>query len=193
MPREPRAEHEPGLYHVFARGNRKAPIYADDRDRRKYLDMLGRVTRRMRWRCLGYCLMGNHMHLIIETVEPNLGSGMHRLQGGFAQYFNRRHGFVGHLFQDRFNAVLVKSDAQLWAVCAYVARNPVKAGLCATPEQWAWSSHAAVIRGLCPSWLDRERLFAYFRADGGDPLTRYIELINFAALTLPLDKGDSPL
>ena len=60
--------------------------------------------------CLSYCLMGNHVHLLIETREPNLGIGMHRLHGGYAQYFNRRHGFVGHLFQDRYEAVTIAND-----------------------------------------------------------------------------------
>ena len=186
----PRAEFEPGLYHVFSRGNRKEPIYADDRDRQKYLGMLGRIATRMQWRCLGYCLMGNHMHLIIETIDPNLGTGMHRLQGGYAQYFNRRHGFVGHLFQDRYDAVAVTSDTQLWRLVAYVARNPVEAGLCLTPEDWPWSSHAALLAGTTPSWLDRARLFAYFGADGGDPVTRYLEIVS---LIRALPKGDSPL
>jgi putative transposase len=193
MPRLPRAEYESGLYHVYARGNRKQPIYVDDRDRARYLNMLGRVTTKMRWRCLSYCLMGNHMHLIIETVEPNLGAGMHRLQGGYAQYFNRRHGFVGHLFQDRFEAVPVMGEMQFWRLAAYVARNPVEAGLCAEPGDWPWSSHAAVLTGRTPAWLDRARLLAYFGADGGDPLARYRERIEFAALTSPLPKGDSPL
>ena len=86
MPRQPRAEYEPGVYHVFARGNRKEPIYADDSDRRRYRSMLGRVTTRMDWMCMAYCLMGNHVHALIETRTPNLGTGMHRLQGGYAQY-----------------------------------------------------------------------------------------------------------
>ena len=88
--------------------------------------------KRTGWRILSYCLMGNHMHLLIETQEPNLGTGMHRLHGGYAQYFNRRHGFSGHLFQDRYDSVTIENDAQLWTAAAYIARNPVTAGLCRT-------------------------------------------------------------
>ena len=191
MPRGPRAEYEPGLYHVFARGNRKQPIYATETDRRRYLATLGRVTLRMRWHCLTYCLMGNHMHLLIETRDPNLGNGMHRLQGSYAQYFNRRHGHVGHLFQDRFRGVPITSDGQLVMAAAYIARNPVDAGLCETAADWPWSSHAQLIRGIHPIWLDSERLLAYFGAHGGDGFARYVSLVD--ALIEHLPKGDSPL
>ena len=114
MPRVARAEFEPGLYHAYARGNRKQAIYLDDHDRRRYLALLARTVEKTGWRCLAYCLMSNHMHLLIETRKPNLGVGMHRLQGGYAQYFNRRHGFRGRLFDDRYNAVPIQSDPQLW-------------------------------------------------------------------------------
>ena len=85
MPGEPRAEHEPGLYHVYARGIRKAPIYLDDADRWRYMKLLRKSVERMSWMCLSYCQMGNHVHLLIETREPNLGAGMHRLHGSYAQ------------------------------------------------------------------------------------------------------------
>ena len=94
--------------------------------------------------------MGNHIHLLVETRDPNLGDGMHRLQGSYAQYFNRRHGYVGHLFQDRYKAVPVTSDGQLVMAAAYIARNPVEAGLCASAIDWTWSSHAQLDPGTAP-------------------------------------------
>ncbi len=189
MPRQPRAEYEAGIHHVYARGNRRQEIYADDADRRKYLATLGRVTTRMNWRCLAYCLMGNHFHLLVETVTPNLGTGMQRLQGPYAQYFNRRHGYSGHLYQDRFDAVGVENDAQQCATAAYIARNPVNAGLCSDPADWPWSSHAVSLGYHRPAWLDDERLYAYFGAAGGDGRRRYVEYVDAAKLL----KGDSPL
>jgi REP element-mobilizing transposase RayT len=88
-----------GVAHVFARGNRQQLIFLDATDRRRYLDLLGRVARRLRWRCLAYCLMDNHVHLLIETRLPNLGRGMRELHGDYAQLFNKRHDRSGHLFQ----------------------------------------------------------------------------------------------
>jgi putative transposase len=150
MPRRPRAEYEIGVYHVTGRGNRKQPIYVDDKDRARYISTLARVTLRMEWYCLAYCLMGNHVHLLIETRETNLGTGMQRLHGSYAQYFNKRHRLSGHLFQDRFHCVGVRSDPQFWVVAAYIACNPVTAGLCPAPNAWRWSSHAAITHGRPP-------------------------------------------
>ena len=132
----------------------------------------------MSWRCLTYCLMSNHMHLLVETPEPNLGSGMQRLHGGYAFAFNRRHGRSGHLFERRYEAVPVTTDEQLWSTVRYIAHNPVEAGMCATPEDWPWSSHASIVDGSAPPWLDVPRLLAYVAAaNGGDPRSRYVELV----------------
>jgi len=177
MPREARAEYEPGLYHVYARGNRKQEIFVDDRDRRRYLGLLATIVRRTGWMCLSYCLMGNHVHLLVETRQPNLGAGMHRLQGRYAQYFNRRHGLSGHLFQDRYSAVPIASDPQLWVAAAYIARNPVAAGLCRNAADFLWSSHADVVYRCAPDWLADRRLISYFETAGGTGLERYAALV----------------
>jgi REP element-mobilizing transposase RayT len=84
MPRKPRIELEGGIHHVWSRGAVKQTIFVNDDDRRRYLWRLGRVVDYMSWRCLAYCLMGNHMHLLIETPKANLGQGMHRLHGPYA-------------------------------------------------------------------------------------------------------------
>jgi len=181
MPRLPRAELEPGLYHVYSRGNRRQAIYHDDNDRRRYVKLLERVTLRMRWRSLAYCLMGNHLHLLVETRTPNLGIGMQRFHGTYAQYFNSRHEQVGHLFQGRFRAKPIESDVQLWVAASYIAMNPVEAGLCRDPAAWPWSSHGLVARNAVPDWLDHPRLVQFFASLGGDPRERYLAYIDAAA------------
>ena len=177
MPRKPRQEFPGAVVHVYARGNRKQAIYLDDDDRVIYLRILAQVVGRQRWRCLAYCLMKNHVHLLVETPEPNLATGMQRLHGLHAQQFNKRHRHSGHLFQGRYGAVVVKTDEQLLTVARYIALNPVEAGLCETAADWAWGSHAALIRDAAPSWLDAARLLAYFGAAGGQPRQRYLELV----------------
>jgi REP element-mobilizing transposase RayT len=162
--RQPREDEEGGFHHVFARGNRRQPIFLDEVDRRIYLSMLGRAVERWSWRCLAYCLMDNHVHLLLETPGRNLGKGMQRLHSVFAQTHNARHGLVGHLFQGRYGAVRVTTDAQLWAVAEYIARNPVEAGLCERPEDFAWSSRGAVAVGRTPGWLDAARLQEFLAA-----------------------------
>lgn len=145
--------------------------------------MLERVTRFSQWQCLTYCLMNNHVHLLIETPKPNLGRGMQRLHGDYARAFNDRHERSGHLFQGRFHSQAVGTDEQLWATVRYIVMNPVEAGLCDAPEAWKWSSHAAVLSGAWPEWLATARLLSYLAAFGGDPVHRYRELL----------KGSDPL
>ena len=165
---------------MFARGATRQAIFVDDLDRRRYLALLSRFSTRMAWSCLTYCLMGNHLHLLIEAPTRKLSDGMHRIQGQFAQGFNRRHKQSGHLFQGRFEAEPVKDDAQLWTLIRYIAQNPVEAGLCDAPELWPWSSHSAILNGSSPSWPDEARLFAYLGADGGNPRERYAALVKGA-------------
>ena len=128
------------------RGNAKQAVYLDDVDRWTYLRLLGLSIRKRRWRCLAYCLMDNHVHLLLETPHAGLAVGMQWLHGVYAQTFNERHGRVGHLFQGRYGSVRVTTDAQLWALLRYVGVNPVEAGLCASPSDWRWRSMAPLCR-----------------------------------------------
>jgi REP element-mobilizing transposase RayT len=130
-----------------------------------------------RWRCLAYCLMDNHVHLLVETPAANLGLGMQRLHGKYGRDFNDRHGRSGHVFQGRFGSKRMIDDEQLWTTARYIARNPVEAGLCRDALEWEWSSHAGVLAASAPGWLDVSRLLSYFGAAGGDAATRYSELV----------------
>jgi putative transposase len=156
-------------------------VYRDDVDRRIYLRTLGTVVVKKRWRCLAYCLMNNHVHLLLETPEANLSSGMQRLQGGYAQVFNARHRLSGHVFQGRYGAVRMRSDGQLCAAAAYLARNPVEAGLCEQPEEWPWSSYRAATRSRTRTWLDADRLLSYFGEKRAPARQRYVQMSTSAA------------
>lgn len=128
-----------GIYHVTARGTGPIPIYRDDDDRRWFVSRLAVVERRLGWIRRALCLMTTHFHYLVETPEPNLSAGIHQLNGLYALTFNTRHGRTGALFQGRFHAVLIETDEQLAATRAYIAANPVRAGLCERPEDWPWS------------------------------------------------------
>jgi REP element-mobilizing transposase RayT len=177
VPRKPREETEGGLYHVYARGNGKQRIFLDDHDRRTYLLLLRRVIQEYEWRCLAYCLMENHVHLLIETPVPNLGRGMQRLHSTYAQTFNTRHGRVGHLFQGRYGAVRIESDVQLSTTLAYIAANPVRSALCGRPSEWPWSSYHHAVNGESRGLIAVERLEWYLSGFAGEPLKAYMELV----------------
>ena len=166
-----------GIHHVYARGNDRRRIFGDDEDRQAYLKRFASVVVQQRWRCLSYCLMDNHVHLLIETPEPNLGAGMQRLHGGYGRDFNARYQRGGHLFQGRYGSLSLKTEAHLWSAAAYIAANPVAAGACARPEEWPWGSHVLVTKGRAPAWLDTSRLLAHFGAAGGDPRRRYLDAV----------------
>jgi putative transposase len=128
------------MYHVTARGNDHQPIFRDDDDCTRFLDVLASTMTRYHVRCHAYCLMGNHYHLLLETPEANLSASMRQLNGVYAQRFNQRHERSGHLLQGRFGAQLVDGEGYFLAVCRYIVLNPVRAGLVAHPRQWRWSS-----------------------------------------------------
>jgi putative transposase len=176
VPRKPRDEVDGGVYHVFARGNARQPIYRDDCDFAMYLWTLGRVVAELRWSCLAYCLMHNHLHLLLEIPVANLATGMQRLHGSYAQGFNERHGRSGHVFQGRYGSVRIERDEQLLTVLGYIARNPVAAGLCEKGEQWRWNSYTSVLANAAPKWLDTPRLLSHLGALGGDPSRCYTNL-----------------
>jgi REP element-mobilizing transposase RayT len=171
MPRPPRVQIAAGLYHVTARGNVGAPIHLDDHDRRRFLDVLEDVVSRFRWLCHTYCLMSNHFHLLVTTPSPSIASGMQRLNGLYAQSFNRRHSRKGHLFEGRYAARIVASERHLLESCRYIVFNPVRAELCGSPADWPWSSYRA-LAGLDAGrpFLAERGFSAFSRTTGGRPV-----------------------
>jgi REP element-mobilizing transposase RayT len=155
MAREPRIEMPGGFYHVGSKGNRGCTIYEDDFERRVFLSLLRTVVRRFEWTCHAFVLMSNHFHLLIQLQLSGLSDGMQLLNGGFAKFSNRRHGYVGqHLFRNRFWSEHITSDSHLLETARYVVLNPVRAGICSDPADWRWSSYRACV-GLdfAPSFL----------------------------------------
>jgi putative transposase len=145
MARQLRNEFPGAVYHVTSRGNARGRLFLDETDEGKYLRTLARVVADCRWLCHAYCLMPNHVHLVLETLRPNLALGMRRLNSTYAQAFNQRRDRVGHVFQGRYKAILIEKEAHLLEVCRYVVLNPVRGGLCAAPADWRSSSYQATV------------------------------------------------
>lgn len=113
MARPLRIEYPGAIYHVMARGNARNPIYLNVNDRAMFLNVLSNVVSDLNWLCHAYCLMPNHYHLLIETLDGNLSHGMRQLNGGYIQRFHKRHGTFEHVFQGRFKSILVDKDSYL--------------------------------------------------------------------------------
>lgn len=150
MGRPLRPQFEGAIYHVSALGVRRSPIFVDDDDRRMFLGFLANVIRRTGWELHSFCLMTTHYHLLVTTPAPNIAQGMQVLNTRYALLFNQRHGHTGHVFQGRYSATLIESEAHLLEVYRYIALNPVRAGLCDRPEEWPWSSYRLVVLGEPP-------------------------------------------
>jgi putative transposase len=162
MSRPLRIEFPGAVYHVTSRGDRREAIYLDDADRSAQLAVIAQAMERFDAQVLAYCLMGNHFHLVLHTRQANLSRLMRHVNGVYTQAYNRRHNLVGHLFQGRFKAILVDRDAYLLALCRYVERNPVAAGMVVAAGEWPWSSYRAHVGAVpTPDWLDSDGLHGH--------------------------------
>jgi putative transposase len=165
------------MYHVTSRGVARRAIFQTDNDRRAFLSTIRDVVVERSWRCHAYCLMGNHYHLLVDTPSADLPEGMRDLNSAYATRFNTAHECKGHVFQGRYAARLVRSHEHAVEVARYIPLNPVRAGICAVPEHWAWSSYRA-IAGLAPTptFLDPTATLDWF--GGGRPAAvRYREFV----------------
>jgi len=142
-----RREFEGARHHVYGRGNRKQPIFADDHDRQTFLNRVLRYQGDHGIVILAFCLMANHYHFVIESVKGQLSRFMKRLSGSYTRLFNDRHATVGHLFQGPFSNRVCKSDADAMGAIRYVHMNPVEAKIVPSPEFWKWSSHPGILAG----------------------------------------------
>jgi REP element-mobilizing transposase RayT len=153
----------------MARGNGRMSIFLDDTDYRMFVRLLGDVVEDLEIQCWNYCVMPNHFHATLCPSLPNLSEALRRINGRYAQWWNRRHGRVGHVFQGRFKDQIVQREGYLAALCRYVAMNPVRAGLVTRPEDWEWSSYAATTgQRPSPSFLAIDLVLRQF-GDGELP------------------------
>lgn len=178
MSRPIRIEFPDALYHVTARGDRREDIFEDDQDRQMFLSTLEQAVTQFNWICHAWCLMDNHYHLLVQTPDGNLSKGMRQLNGVYTQASNRRHRRVGHLFQGRFKAILVDSDAYLLELTRYIVLNPVRAGMAKKASDWPWSSYRASV-GLAPPapWLAVDGLLAQFAKRRSLAQQRYAQFV----------------
>ena len=138
MPRLARNKLPDGFFHVTARGVARSTIFRDELDYGDFERHLLRVAEAYGWRLHAYCLLPNHYHLVVESTSRSLSIGMQRLNGRYAQRFNQRYDRVGHVFQNRFGSYVIETEEHFLRTLAYVASNPVKAGLCERIVDWPW-------------------------------------------------------
>jgi putative transposase len=190
MARPLRFEYPGGMYHIMARGDGGKMVFETDVDRKAFLYRLGQVCGSHGWRVHAWVLMGNHFHLLLETPEPNLVSGMRLLMGSFAQGWNRARMRRGHVFQGRYKSVPIKGDDgdpyYFRIVADYIHLNPARAGLAGGSHgklsSYRWSSVKAYETGKGPDWLVIDRVMGAFElAENGRGRRAYIRWLEARA------------
>lgn len=163
MPRARRICFPGALYHIYQRGNNKQSIFNDDVDRWHMLKLILEAKRQYGFLVHCYALMNNHFHFTIETPDDNpISKIMQSTQASYTIYFNNRHGRKGHLFQGRFNGILVEKDNYLLELSRYVHLNPVRAGYVSVPDDYRWSSYRIYIGDQKDILVDTDALLNYF-------------------------------
>jgi REP element-mobilizing transposase RayT len=155
------------MFHVYTHCVWAAQAhFRDDIDRLEFLRGLGRVTARFEWRCMGFCLMRTHYHLVLEVNDGVLPVAMQSLNHAYALHFNRRHGLRGHVQHRRYGSRRVDDADDLLGTYAYAMNNPVEAGLCARASLWPWSSFRGTL-GLHErnSFIDEGPVLGCFRSE----------------------------
>jgi len=189
MARPLRLVVENGHYHVTSRSWDRSALFPDDEHRLEFLDRLAMAVERFDWRCLAYCLMDNHFHLLVRTPLANLPRGMQRLNSGYAQWFNRRRARNGPVYERRYGAVLIQREPHLLELFRYIALNPVRAGMCRSPHRYVWSSHAATTGNApVPDFLACREVHELFAStNGGDGRAGYRAFMEAAVDPAPYE------
>lgn len=175
MPRAARRSSGTEVYHVMLRGVNRQQIFGDDEDNERFLSILKICKTASCFELYGYCLMGNHVHLLIKTNVEDIGQVIKRIGVRYVYWFNLKYRRVGHLFQDRFKSEPVENDSYILSVLRYIHQNPVKAGICSKPDDYKWSSyneyfgsHGFVDRHIVLGMIGLDEFVKYHKAESAD-------------------------
>ena len=146
MPRKAREKSESDIYHIIMRGINRQRIFNEEEDCHRFLQTLKFYKETSGYEIYAYCLMSNHIHLLIKVGPEPLEQIMRRVCGKFVYWYNHKYDRTGYLFQDRFKSEPVEDDTYFLTVLRYIHQNPLKAGLVKGLKDYPWSSYNAYIK-----------------------------------------------
>lgn len=184
MARKPRVWYPGAMYHITSRGNRQNALFYDEKDYQKYLDILEETRATYPFYLHTYCLMTNHIHLQLETIDHHTKDIMKMLNSKYAMYFNRRHDYIGHVFQGRYGAKLIESKDYKLDVSRYIHLNPVEAKMVSTPSEYLWSSYAAYVSNKENPHIRTDKILKYLDEPVKENYQKFVE---------EKDEGSDPL
>lgn len=178
MPRVRREKCPNSIYHVIVRGNNKEDIFRDYMDREVYLNRLKRYKEKFQVEVYAYCMMTNHVHLLIYDNGQDISKFMQGLSLSYAIYFNKKYNRCGHLFQGRFTSAMVRSDDYFLHVSKYIHLNPVKANIVNEAVQYNWSSFK-IYMGIKDKKeiINTKRILKYFADKDREAQQLYLEYV----------------
>lgn len=179
MPRTARQISKTHIYHVMLRGNEKKNIFLDAEDKARFIDTVYRKKEGNGFCLYAYCVMDNHVHLVIKEQKDSISRIMKRIGTSYASYFSKKYKRVGHVFQDRYKSEIIENERHLLAVIRYLHNNPVKAGICKVQE-YKWSSYQFYIQGdkEQEKLLEYEEILSYFSKDKERAIILFKEFSN---------------
>ncbi len=168
MPRQARRKSESGIYHIMLRGINQQQIFEDEEDGFRFLETLSKYKEQCGYEIYAYCLMGNHIHILLKEGKENLTLVLKRIAGSYVYWYNWKYRRCGHLFQDRFKSEPVEDDAYFLTVIRYIHQNPIKAGICKNIDGYKFSSYNEYINkpnlvnvDFCLGIIDKEQFIEF--------------------------------
>jgi len=174
LPRQKRKLGLSKIYHIIARGNERKDIFLDDEDKNKFIQIIINKKKKNEYILYAYCLMSNHLHLLLKEQEDNISRTMRRINTAYAYYFNKKYNRVGHVFQNRFRSEPVENDHYLISLIWYIHNNPVKAKIVNQPHQYKWSSCSLYLKEQ-KCIIDREEILNLFSPDKSKAIYLFTE------------------
>lgn len=179
MPRTARIAPKEYVYHVLTRGNNRQDVFKDERDYKRYLEILRRYKERYKFKLYHYVLMKNHIHLVLETTERggSLAEVMKGINLSYAQYYKATYKHIGHFWQDRYKSIIISKDGYLLTCGSYVELNPVRAKIVEGPKDYKWSSYNTYAYSKKDFIVNEHPIYNGLSKDEGERRKKYREFV----------------
>lgn len=177
------------IFHITARGNHRNDIFRNQEDFQVYSTFLEEALQHFenQFQIYCYCLMNNHVHLLVKTENLHICNFISRVHSIYARYFNKKYKYIGHLYQDRYYTELIEDDAQLLSTSRYIHLNPVRANMVKKPEYYQWSSYSMFIGLNREKLINSEPILSYFKTNKSREFYKsFVE----SAIKIKLDEGE---
>jgi len=173
MARKKRIWDPDSFCHIVSRGNRRDALFYEERDYRIFLHILQEVNSEISFELASCCLMTNHFHLLMRSSEQSTSKVMSMINKRYADYYNTKNKFTGHVFERRFYDKIIGSPMGMLDVSRYIHLNPVEAGIVTNPESYKWSSYRYIMNTTTTPLLNMEVILDYFSGNKAEKRDKY--------------------